>query len=208
MMIHPIGPRLCDDIASGEVRTLAGRLSTSSSRVALIALLCAAFAAPNPASAKTWTVNNAHQLDEAFRDSNSGDTINIQGKYIGLLRDLPVLSGKNLTINGNGNTISGLSSYRGVFVLSGTITINNLKIDGMYALGGSGGNSYEKSLPRQVGSGGGGAAGLGAGLFVASGAAVIASNVTFDLNEAVGGHGGGVTTVGATTPGGGGGGYV
>jgi hypothetical protein len=63
--------------------------------------------------------------------------------------------------------------YRGLFVYSGTTTIENLKIEHAVAQGGAGGVGY---------AGGGGGAGLGGGLFVANNSAGDAApaNVTLD----------------------------
>jgi hypothetical protein len=188
----------------------AARLWASSSRIALLLVLGAAiFAAPVQAAAKTIQVRTGSQLFLAFEDANSGDTISITpGAIVELLQNLPVLNGKNITIDGNGATIVG-DQYRGIFVQSGTVTINNLGIFFAKAVGGNGGNTYSQfgvgTWPPN-GSGGGGAAGLGAGLFIASGATVIASGLSFVGNQAIGGHGGGLIGNGATQPGGGGGG--
>ncbi len=61
-----------------------------------------------------------------------------------------------LTINGESDTLSGADKYRGLFVYSGYVTIENLTIENAVAKGGAGGEV-----------GGGGGAGLGGGLFVA-----------------------------------------
>src|SRR4030081_3442382 len=66
-----------------------------------------------------------------------------------------------LTINGNSAgtganaVIDGGNAHRGLFVYSGTVTIENLTIENAVANGGNGGRD------------GGGGAGLGGGLFVA-----------------------------------------
>jgi hypothetical protein len=86
-------------------------------------------------------------------------------------------AGSSLTINGNGATLDGAGQYNGLFVYAGTVTVDDLAIVDALALGGAG-----------VGGG----AGLGGGLFVASGAAVTLSGVTFHNDEAVGGAGGSV----------------
>ena len=92
-------------------------------------------------------------------------------------------SGSTLTIEGNGHTIDGESSERGLFVYAGTVDINNLAINSTVAQGGNGG------------PGGGGGAGLGGGLFVGANVAgdagnVTLTNVTFAHDKAVGGAGG------------------
>src|SRR2546428_12837626 len=89
---------------------------------------------------------------------------------------------RSVTINGNGNSISGAGQFRGLFAYAGSSVISNLTITNARAKGGNGGNAY--------GPGGGGA-GLGGALFVGSTAAVTLNNVHFIANSAVGGGGGG-----------------
>ncbi len=81
----------------------------------------------------------------------------------------------SLTIDGNGATldggaVNGVGGHRGLFVYSGNVTIENLTLSNMNAIGGAGV------------SGGGGGAGLGGGLFVANNASgdanAVAGNVT------------------------------
>ncbi|MBO4224288.1 autotransporter-associated beta strand repeat-containing protein [Bradyrhizobium neotropicale] len=112
-----------------------------------------------------------------------------------------------MTINGGNFTLSGNNQYRGLFVASGTVAINDLKIINAKAQGGNGGNGYIDST-RSSGGGGGGGAGLGGALFVASGANVTVSNVSLQANQANGGNGSGVLRGGilqTRTSGGGGG---
>ncbi len=45
--------------------------------------------------------------------------------------------GSSLTVAGAGNTIEG-AGYRGLFVYAGTLTLANLTLDGMAAVGGAG----------------------------------------------------------------------
>jgi hypothetical protein len=97
-------------------------------------------------------------------------------------------SGVTLDISGNNYALDGGGSQRGLFVYSGTVTVENLALQNMKALGGSGGQ------------GGGGGAGLGGGLFVASGGAVTLTNVGFSGDSADGGNGG----IGFSAGGGGG----
>jgi hypothetical protein len=85
-----------------------------------------------------------------------------------------------LTINGNGGALNGANAYAGLFVYSGNVTIENLKIENATAAGGNGS------------AGGGGGAGLGGGLFVASnpfGSNVTLNDVTFTGDAAIGGLG-------------------
>jgi uncharacterized protein with beta-barrel porin domain len=99
----------------------------------------------------------------------------------------------NVTVNGNGFTLNGGGVQRGFLAYTGTIAINNLKILDATAIGGAGGSA--------TGPGGGGA-GLGGALFVASGATVKVTNVTVQSNSAIGGAGG--STSGGNIGGGGG----
>ena len=87
----------------------------------------------------------------------------------------------NVTVNGNGFTLNGGGVQRGFLAYTGTIAINNLKILEATAIGGAGGSA---TVP------GGGGAGLGGALFVASGATVKVTNVTVQSNSAIGGAGG------------------
>jgi VCBS repeat-containing protein len=94
--------------------------------------------------------------------------------------------GVTLVIEGDGHTLSGSGTQRGLFVYAGTVEINDLAINNMLARGGNGGLN------------GGGGAGLGGGLFVGADVAgnagdVTLTNVTFANNKAVGGSGGSVS---------------
>jgi len=100
-------------------------------------------------------------------------------------------AGVTLDIEGNNATLNGANAQgvsdhqRGLFVYSGTVTINNLALYNLNAVGGSS-------------NAGGGGAGLGGALFVANevanGAAatgaVTLNNVTFAGDSATGGSGG------------------
>jgi hypothetical protein len=108
-----------------------------------------------------------------------GNTITLNGDLAPIARDL--------TIDGGSFTIDGDSAFRALHVISGTVAINDLTVNGAVAPGGAGG------------------AGLGGGLFVGTGAAVLTNNVTLSNNKAVGGVGG---TGGAGGSGLGGGLYV
>lgn len=95
-----------------------------------------------------------------------------------------------LTINGQGAVLDGGGVARGVFVYSGSVAVNDLTIRNALARGGHGSSGY-------IDLAGGGAAGLGGGLFVANDAArgvapgqVTLNGVTFSGNQAVGGRGG------------------
>ncbi|SDP50916.1 Ig-like domain-containing protein [Afipia sp. GAS231] len=104
-------------------------------------------------------------------------------------------SNTSLIINGNNTNLDGAGQFRGLFVFSGNVAIDNLNINHTLARGGTGG------FP-----GGGGGAGLGGGLFVGTGAAVTIDNVNFSGDAAVGGNGGSAFRGGARLYSGGGGG--
>ena len=95
---------------------------------------------------------------------------------------LTIIGGTNISLNGNGN-------QRGLFVYSGTVTVDDLTLTNMQALGG-------------VGGGGAGAgAGLGGGLFVATAGTVILDNVSFTSDKATGGAGGAGGSYNSAKPG-------
>jgi Hint domain/Passenger-associated-transport-repeat len=149
-------------------------------------------------------VSNERQLNQAIADVDSatsgafsivftgniiegtdaGDQIFFAGNSLSAPAELYAInlkSGVTLTIDGNGNTLSGANTYSGLFAYSGAVTIDDLAIENTVAQGGSGGDAKRP---------GGGGAGLGGGLFVASGANVTLSDVTFSNNTARGGAGG------------------
>lgn len=102
-------------------------------------------------------------------------------------------AGDTLTINGGRQTLDGGGAHRGFFVYGGVVTINDLTIQNTVASGGQGGAGAIA---------GGGGAGLGGALFIASGGAVTLNDVNLIHNQAVGGAGG---AIGGTGYGGGGG---
>ena len=115
---------------------------------------------------------------------------------ITLSQALPLLTAKHgVTIEGNGNTISGNDAYRILFIDAGSssVSIADLALDHAVAHGGTGADG---------GYGGSGGGGLGGALFVNSGAVTL-SGVTFANDGAVGGNGG---SGGSLAIGGGGGG--
>ena len=128
----------------------------------------------------TYTITFAADLADANRLNTDLAAINL-------------FSGSTLNIVGAGHTMDGADTYRGFFVLSGEVTINDLKIQNATARGGTGGDGL---------SAGGGGMGAGGGLFVNSGAKVTLVSVSFADDRAIGGDGG----RGATRGGGGGGG--
>lgn len=162
-------------------------LSTPGSRGALAALVTAgALFLALPVYAATINVGTAQQLSDAIGGAQNGDVIKLTGN-ITLDRALPLVQA-DVTLNGGSFTLSGNSQYRGLFVQSGTVAINDLVIINVIAQGGKGGDGVTAS---GSGGGGGGGAGLGGALFVASGANVTVSNVSLQGNSARGGNGGG-----------------
>jgi uncharacterized protein YhjY with autotransporter beta-barrel domain len=90
-------------------------------------------------------------------------------------------SSPTITINGNGNSITGTSEI--FFVQSGTVTISDAVLSGN-AVGGNGGSGQ---------NGGGGALGAGGAIFVGSTANVTVTGVQFTNNSATGGSSSGGT---------------
>ena len=124
---------------------------------------------------------NAALLSIASR--NAANTINIGASFT-LDTDLAAINlgaGGSLTINGNGFAIDGNKAWRGLTAYSGSVTVNDLRLQDMLAQGGKGGDG---------GTPGGGGAGLGGGLLVAAGATVTLNGVVFADNQAIGGAGG------------------
>ncbi|OJU39626.1 MAG: hypothetical protein BGN99_20020, partial [Alphaproteobacteria bacterium 65-37] len=151
--------------------------------------------AAGTASAADYVVTNnndsgAGSLRQAIINSNSSlgpNTITINSGIgtIALASDLPQVA-SNVTISGNGATISGSNQYRGLTVaafyattpVAVDVTIENLTIANARAQGGAGAQ------------GGGGGAGLGGALFVADQANLTVRNVNLVNNAAAGGNGG------------------
>lgn len=173
-------------------RPLFSFLSTSASRLVLAKCLAAGtLLAALPAYAANFNVANDAQLRSAISNAQNGDTITITAN-ITLSSNLPQVQ-RNVTFNGGNFTLSGNNLYRGLYVASGTVAINNLRIDNALAKGGNGGfGKIDSAASLGSGGGGGGGAGLGGALFVASGANVTVSNVTLQANQARGGNGSGV----------------
>jgi autotransporter-associated beta strand protein/VCBS repeat-containing protein len=137
-------------------------------------------------------INAIESFDSTPAGSNQ--TIILESD-ITLTADLPLIDGGGtLTIIGNGHTLSGDDTYRGLFLFGGTTELTDLTIADAVAEGGAGGSGS---------AGGGGGAGLGGGLFVGSGAGAVLTGVTFENDAAIGGAGG---TVDLLQAGGGGGG--
>lgn len=189
------------------MKPMASRFTTWLRRgLALLALTAPPLLAAAPAGAQTsctasatlFCVSDETSLRTALTDAVSGDTISFTGNVslnpTSGLNDLSAIT-TNLTILGNGYTLNGSSTFRGLFVYSGNVSISDLTITGATATGGAGGNGLLA---------GGGGAGLGGGLFVGSTAQVVLNNVQVTTNAAMGG-GGGLVDTGYPGTGGGGG---
>ena len=147
----------------------------------------------------SFLVSTTAQLNAAIASINSGGANSVPGVsyYITLTDDITLTAsiapinlaaGCSLTVTGNsGNpraTIDGQGAHGGFVALSGAVTLDRLTITATVAKGGAGGNGALA---------GGGGAGLGGGVFVASGASVVLSNVNFTGDSAAGGTGGSVS---------------
>ncbi|MDP2697549.1 autotransporter domain-containing protein [Thalassospira sp.] len=170
-------------------------------RYGLVPLILLCTAPAGSAQAATFNVTNtadsgAGSLRQAIFDANAAggtNTIDVQnglGTITLTSGDLNALN-SNITLNGNGNTLSGNNAFRGLFVYSGTVAINDLTIENAVASGGDAGQAT------------GGGAGLGGALFVKDGASVTISNLVAQNNAATGGDGGAQTAAGITGGGGG-----
>jgi hypothetical protein len=138
----------------------------------------------------TTTVSTVAQLNAAIASAATVTTagtitISLSGNIaLGTtaLEAINLHSGVVLDIEGNGHTLDGGKSERGLFVYGGTVDVANLALNNMLAQGGNGA------------SGGGGGAGLGGGLFIGSNVAgdagyVTLTSVTFSGDAARGGNG-------------------
>jgi hypothetical protein len=146
-------------------------------QVATEAELNQAIATVDAASTGSFLIQLTTNITEG---TDTGASITFNGKTLSAPPDLYALnlqSGVDVTIDGQGNTLSGAGLYRGIFAYAGAVTIQNLSIDNTLAQGGAGFG------------GGGGGAGLGGGLFVGSGAQVTLSDVSFSTDQAQGGSG-------------------
>ena len=138
--------------------------------------VCTAFVLTTTGSsviAATFTVNDEASLRAALSSVRDGDEV-LLSSDITLGSDLPPIQ-TSIAIKGGGRTLNGARSHRGLFVLTGTVSIESLTIADTLAKGGNGG--------------GNGGAGMGAGgaLFVNTGANVTLKNVLFSGNAARGG---------------------
>lgn len=133
-------------------------------------------------------------------NADDGDVIDctlIAGQTMTLTSSLPAIT-KSYTIMGAGITIDGANSYQAFQVVSGTVVIDNLKIQHAISKGGNGGDGY---------SGGGGAVGGGGALYIHGNTAVTLIGSSLLNNIARGGDGGSADNNGSGGGGGGGGGF-
>ena len=165
-------------------------------RYGLVPLILLSTAPIGSAQAATFNVTNtadsgAGSLRQAIFDANAAggtNTIDVQnglGTITLTSGDLNALN-SNITLNGNGNTLSGNNAFRGLLVYSGTVAINDLTIENAVASGGDAGQAA------------GGGAGLGGALLVKDGANVTISNLVAQNNAATGGDGGAQAASGIT----------
>jgi hypothetical protein len=143
------------------------------------------------------TITTVADLDNVIAQANSKGSgsyvIELGDTSIALTQALTAIdlqTGVTLDIEGNGATINGESNQRGLFVYSGTVTVENLTVTDAIALGANGASGGDPYLEYGGGGGGGGGAGLGGGLFVGSGASVVLTDVGFSNDKATGGNGG------------------
>src|SRR5208283_4649233 len=128
------------------------------------------------------------QADTASQAGAVAYAIELTGNITLRNADLPdglagvvLLNGSSLTIDGNGHTLTGGSTQRGLFAYEGNVGVDDLTISNAHAVGGAGGAGD---------FGGGGGAGLGGGLFVGASADVTLTDVGFVHDHATGGKGG------------------
>lgn len=121
----------------------------------------------------------------------------------GILPVMNLFGGNTIAIDGtNGGSqiiLDGANTYRGFFARQGTITLSNMTLSHLAAIGGNGGAGAGGA------GGSGGGMGAGGGLFI-DGASVSVSNVTFSGCSARGGAGsnGSAIVVNGSSGGGGG----
>ncbi|MFZ3351831.1 MAG: hypothetical protein WA268_13270, partial [Xanthobacteraceae bacterium] len=141
----------------------------------------------------TFTASDFSSLNTAIEDidatgadaaTSTAYTIKVTGTIdLAVLEAINLDTGSSVTIEGMNSggtsaqvqTINGQNLERGFFVYSGSVTLENLTLTNMTAVGGAGA---------------GGGAGLGGGLFVASGGSAALVGVQFSNDSAIGGNGG------------------
>jgi autotransporter-associated beta strand protein len=145
-----------------------------------------------PVQAANILVGTDAALRDAIANAAPGSSITLT-QNITLQSNLPLIT-QNVNILGAGHTLSGANRFRGLFVSSGTVVIDDLVIADTLARGGNGGPivSWQdrEGVIRYAGGSGGGGAGLGGALFVGADAKVTVSTVAFRNNQAIGGNGG------------------
>ncbi len=160
-------------------------------------------------------VANAYELDQAIATVNAASSGSYEIEFVQNIVEgtgpatsndpafISLQSGVQLTLDGEGHTLDGAGSHRGLVVTGGTVSIEQLTIANASVQGANGSNGAASVLGN---AGGGGGAGLGGGLFVGSAAAVALDGVQFSNDSAHGGNGGQGALVGAD--GGGSGGFA
>lgn len=142
--------------------------------------------------------NTVGTLPYWLLNADDGDVIDctsIAGQTITLTSSLPAIT-KSYTITGAGITIDGDNTYQAFQVASGTVAIDNIKVQKALSQGGGGGNGY---------SGGGGAVGGGGALYIHGNTTVTLTGSSLLNNIARGGDGGSADNNGNGGGGGGGG---
>lgn len=132
------------------------------------------------------TVTTAAELAQDILDLSGATgsftlTIGADFTFDRQIGPLSMGAGGTLAIVGAGHTLSGAGSYQGLFVATGTVSIDSLTLANMKAQGGAGGTAHYA---------GGGGMGAGGALFVGSSADVTLTDVSFSSNQARGGAGG------------------
>ncbi len=90
-------------------------------------------------------------------------------------------TGNMVSINGNGGSLNGGNTLTPAVIFSGTVNLSNLDIENGMGQGGSAG--WNRAEPA-----GGGGAGLGGGLFIATSSVVSLNNVSVTNNSTRGGR--------------------
>lgn len=166
--------------------------------------------APMSYGVETRYVSTYDELASAIAEynSNAGDDFRIiLSNDVILSGNLPAITGNvdllgaengSLKIEGNGNSINGVGTYRGLYIdtktTAATVSVADIEFASCYAAGGNGGSGA---------SGGGGGMGAGAAIFAYSGEIVL-SNVTASNSAVKGGDGGSVLQESESYGGGGG----
>ena len=155
-----------------------------------------------PATVTSVAQLNAEIVQADYDPINAGAVTIALGTNIALgttaLEAFNLQSGVTVDLIGNGFTLDGGGTERGLFVYAGSVAVANLTIANMAALGGTAADAL---------AGGGGGAGLGGALFIGSNVAgdagqVALNNVVFTGDSATGGR---TSQAGAKGQGGGGG---